>query len=140
MRHKYFPLKVIHWDTLQSLSGQGWVDGRLTPYYEVYPKTPDNELPVLFRWTYRLHKDNNDILFSYIGESKYLLIFDFHENPKDEIAKLIDNSHLQFDIHFQQQTVNTPLQGYTTAHPTDQQKHQMAEEIIEIARQEGLLQ
>lgn len=138
MKHKYYPFKVVHWDGLEAVFGQGWLDGQLTPHYQVYPKTDDNELPVLFRWTYRIHNDTK-ALFSYIGESKYLLSFDKGEQPVKEIISIIRDSHLQLEVHWEDKTRNTQLQGYTIPFLTDQQSNQIADDIISLAGQQGLL-
>jgi hypothetical protein len=138
MTHKYYPFKVIHWDGLEMLYGQGWLDGILTQHYEVFPKTIDKDLPVSFRWTYRIHNDEKAI-FSYICESKYLLLFDKGEFPNEAIKSIIKDSLLQMEVYWEDQTRNTQLQGYTIPLPSDEKLNELAENIISSAQQEGLL-
>ena len=139
MTHLYFPFKAIHFDGLDNLSGQGWVNTELNVSYQIFPKTEDDELPILIRWSYRIKTDEDVVVFSYIGETKYLLIFEQNEEPEEDIKRLINGAHLQFEVYFEEKTVNTPLQGYTTGSLRDESIKQLIEDIIEIARKEGLL-
>lgn len=139
MKYGAFPYKVIHFDPIQNLIGKGWANGNTKVFYEIYPKSDKDELPVLFRWTYRVSNDKGGDLFSCIGEGKYLLKFEKGENPDKDLDLLIGTSLINLEIRWEDETRNTPLYGQTIPSSRPEENKKIKEDIIQVAKSEGLL-
>ena len=138
MKYGAFPYRVIHFDPIDNLLGVQWVDNQPLLHYEIYSKSEKEELPILFRWTYRMSKNSKDI-FSCVGEGRYVITFEKGENPEKELDLLIGTSHINLEMRWEDETRQTPLFGTTLKPAGAEEKNKVIQQIIAAAKEQGLL-
>jgi hypothetical protein len=109
MKYGRAPIKVIQFDDLSILKGTGFLKQDLNSTIFRYPNS-ENKLPIQLTWRMRLYRDGIHI-FSYVAETRAVIMRDENEPSDKDILMLIQNLLLLYQIHWQEQTRNTPLAG-----------------------------
>lgn len=66
----------------------------------------------MIQWKYRVHL-NDKHLFTFIGESKFLIQDDSVPVVISQMDRFINDLYLNYEIHWEEKTKETPLKGTT---------------------------
>ncbi len=109
MKYGMLPFKVIHFDMPELSNEGGFLDGKVQSTVAHYPKQ-ENQESFMITWRYRLTKDDKP-LFSYVGESKFVIHDDGIELEREHLRRLIGDLYLNFQLGWEERKRNTKLHG-----------------------------
>ena len=91
-----------------------FLDGKLRVVYFKYPILVENEHALQITWKYRVFNGEQH-LFTFIGESKFIIFNDGIPFIDAELDKFLIDLYLNYEVKWEERTKGTPLEGTTVS-------------------------